>query len=129
MGSTGWSKLARGFSLSRSVEVVVAELSLAAARLQDAGQRLQDGLSRVDLEARDLVGSGWKGDAASAFGQVWEQWHGGAGQVVRGLQTMSELLKVAGNEYARTDEQAAGAIGASGEAIHRVGGGDADAGR
>lgn len=114
--------------MSRSVEVVVAELTLAAARLQDAGQRLQDGLSGVDLETRELLGSGWQGDAASAFGTVWEQWHGGAGRVVRGLQTMSELLTAAGNEYAKTDEQAAGAIGASGEAIDRFGGGNAVAG-
>ncbi|MGW4098415.1 WXG100 family type VII secretion target [Mycobacterium sp. NPDC004974] len=105
--------------MSRSVEVVVAELTLAASRLQDAGQRLQDGLSGVDLETRELLGSGWKGEAASAFGNVWEQWHGGAGQVVRGLQTMSQLLMVAGNEYANTDEQAAGAISSSSQAIDR----------
>jgi ESAT-6 family protein len=99
--------------MDRSVEVVVSELHLAAARLQDAGQRLQDGLSSVDLQTRELLGSGWKGDAASAFGQEWEKWHSGAGQVVRGLQTMSDLLTVAGKEYAKTDEQTAGAVGSS----------------
>jgi WXG100 family type VII secretion target len=99
--------------MDRSVEVVVSELHLAAARLQDAGQRLQDGLSSVDLQTRELLGSGWKGEAASAFGQEWEKWHSGAGQVVRGLQTMSDLLTVAGKEYAKTDEQAAGAVASS----------------
>lgn len=86
---------------------------MAASRLQDAGQRLQDGLSSVDLETSGLLGSGWKGDAASAFGKAWEQWHSGAGQVVRGLQTMSELLNVAGKEYAKIDEQAADALGST----------------
>ncbi|WP_166907505.1 WXG100 family type VII secretion target [Mycobacterium sp. DL440] len=109
--------------MSRSVEVVVSELTLGASRLQDAAQRLQDGLSGVDLETRELLGSGWKSDAASAFGNVWEQWHGGAGQVVRGLQMMSQLLMVAGGEYAKTDEQAAGDIGSSGQAIDAAGGG------
>jgi ESAT-6 family protein len=99
--------------MDRSVEVVVSELHLAAARLQDAGQRLQDGLSSVDLQTRGLLGSGWKGEAASAFGREWEKWHSGAGQVVRGLQTMSDLLTVAGKEYAKTDEQAAGAVNSS----------------
>ena len=101
------------------VEVVVSELLLGAARLRDAGQRLQDGLSSVDLETRELLGSGWKGDAASAFGKEWEKWHGGAGQVVRGLQTMSDLLSLAGKEYAKTDEHAAGALGST---IHASGG-------
>lgn len=91
--------------MGRSVEVVVSELHAAAARLSGAGQRLQDGLSSVDLETRQLLGSGWKGDAASAYATGWDQWHGGAGQVVRGLQTMSELLTIAGKEYAKTDEQ------------------------
>lgn len=109
--------------MGQSVEVVVSELHSAAGRLQDAGQRLQDGLSRVDLETSQLLGSGWKGDAASAFSKAWEQWHGGAGQIVRGLQTMSQLLTVAGKEYAKTDEQAAGAIGSSGQAMDGSGGG------
>jgi WXG100 family type VII secretion target len=99
--------------MGRSVEVVVSELHSAAARLTDAGQRLQDGLSAVDLEVGQLLGSGWKGGAASAFGNEWDKWHGGARQVVRGLQTMSELLTVAGKEYAKTDEQAAQAVSSS----------------
>jgi WXG100 family type VII secretion target len=106
-----------------SVEVVVSELNLAATRLEAAGQRLQDGLSAVDLETQQLLGSGWKGDAASAFGKAWEQWHGGAGQVVRGLQTMAQLLTVAGKEYAKTDQQSAGAIGSSGQATDGTGNG------
>ena len=47
--------------MEQSVEVVVSELDLAATRLADAGQRLQDGLSGVDLEVGQLLGSGWTG--------------------------------------------------------------------
>jgi WXG100 family type VII secretion target len=108
--------------LTLPVEVVVSELLLGAARLRDAGQRLQDGLSSVDLETRELLGSGWKGDAASAFGTQWEKWHGGAGQVVRGLQTMSDLLSLAGKEYAKTDEQGAGALGSTMQGAGGTGG-------
>jgi WXG100 family type VII secretion target len=99
--------------MAHSVEVVVSELHSAAARLADAGQRLQDGLSAVDVEVGQLLGSGWKGGAASAFDKEWDKWHGGAGQVIRGLQTMSQLLTVAGKEYAKTDEQAGAAINSS----------------
>lgn len=99
--------------MGQAVEVVVSELTSASARLADAGQRLQDGLSTVDLEVGQLLGSGWRGGAASAFGTEWDKWHSGAGQVVRGLQAMSDLLRIAGREYAKTDEQAAGALGSS----------------
>ena len=99
--------------MERSVEVVVSELQAASERLRQAGQRLQDGLSGVDLETRQLLGSGWKGDAASAYGPAWDQWHTGAGQVVRGLQTMSDLLSVAGKEYAKTDQQSGDALNAT----------------
>jgi WXG100 family type VII secretion target len=96
--------------MERPVEVVVSDLHLASSRLRDAAQRLQDGLSSVDLETRELLGSGWKGGAASAFSGAWDQWHNGAGQVIRGVQTMSELLRVAADQYARADEQGADAI-------------------
>lgn len=99
--------------MGRSVEVVVSELQAAAERLRDAGRRLQDGLSGVDLETRQLLGSGWKGDAASAYGPAWDQWHTGAGQVIRGLQTMADLLNLAGKEYAKTDEQSGEALNAT----------------
>jgi WXG100 family type VII secretion target len=99
--------------MGQAVEVIVSELNSASVRLADAGQRLQDGLSSVDLEIGQVLGSGWKGGAASAFGTEWDKWHSGAGQVVRGLQTMSDLLRIAGREYAKTDEQAAGALGSS----------------
>ncbi|MDY6869433.1 MAG: WXG100 family type VII secretion target [Actinomycetota bacterium] len=99
--------------MGQAVEVVVSELTSASVRLADAGQRLQDGLSTVDLEIGQLSGSGWKGGAASAFGAEWDQWHSGAGQVVRGLQAMSDLLRIAGREYAKTDEQVAGTLGSS----------------
>ncbi|PRC47068.1 hypothetical protein C6A85_86860 [Mycobacterium sp. ITM-2017-0098] len=91
--------------MGHSVEVVVSELAAAADRLRGTGQRLQDGLSSVDFETRQLLGGGWKGDAASAYGTSWDQWHRGAGQVVRGLQTMADLLTVAAKEYSKTDEQ------------------------
>lgn len=99
--------------MGQSVEVVVSELTSASARLEDAAQRLQDGLSSVDDETTQLLGSGWKGGAASAYGPAWEQWHSGAEQVVEGLQRMSELLTIAGREYAKTDESGAEALGST----------------
>ena len=116
--------------MGQSVDVVVSELHSAAARLEGAAQRLQDGLSTVDNETTQLLGSGWKGEAASAYGPAWNQWHEGATKVIEGLQRMSELLTIAGKEYAKTDEQASGALdssmqGSGGSAAGSTGGQDA----
>ena len=82
----------------------------ASARFKDAAQQLQDGLSSVDLETTQLLGSGWKGGAATAFGTAWDGWHNGAGQVVRGLQSMGDMLSLAGKEYAKGDSDNARAL-------------------
>ncbi|MHC9292575.1 WXG100 family type VII secretion target [Mycobacterium sp. LTG2003] len=117
-----------GGRVGQPVEVVTSELHSAAARLADAGQRLQDGLSSVDLEVGQLLGSGWQGGAASAYQTEWDKWHTGAGQVVRGLQTMSELLRRAADEYARTDHQAADAVRSSFQPGNAAGPGSSPAG-
>jgi len=99
--------------VSQSVEVVESELNSASARLESAAQRLKDGLAGVDDETKALLGSGWKGGAASAYGPAWDGWHEGAEQVITALQRMSELLSVAGKEYAKADQQGAEAIGST----------------
>jgi WXG100 family type VII secretion target len=85
----------------------------ASARLESAAQRLKDGLASVNDETTQLLGSGWKGGAASAYGPAWDAWHDGADQVVQGLQRMSELLNIAGKEYAKTDDSGADALGST----------------
>ncbi len=109
--------------MSGSVEVVTSELHVAAGRLRASAQRLQDGLSSVDLETSNLLSSGWKGEAATAFGKYWDQWHNGAGQVVRALQTMSDALDEAGRVYAAQDEEAGRALVSSMQGGSGSGGG------
>lgn len=99
--------------MGQPLEVVVTDLAVASARLADARQRLQDGLSAVDLSVDQLMGSGWKGGAASAYRNEWDKWHSGAGQIIRGLQSMSESLKAAGDQYASSDQQGAEAVGST----------------
>ncbi|WP_396906499.1 WXG100 family type VII secretion target [Mycolicibacterium phlei] len=99
--------------MGQSLEVVTSELRSASATLADTSQRLQDGLAAVDLSVDQLLGSGWKGGAASAYSEQWDKWHNGAGQVIRGLQSMAESLKLAADSYSTTDQQAAGAVGSS----------------
>lgn len=99
--------------MGQSVELVESELHAASARLESAAQRLKEGLASVNDETTQLLGSGWKGGAASAYGPAWEGWHTGAEQVVQALQRMSELLSIAGKEYAKTDQAGADALGST----------------
>ena len=99
--------------MGQSVELVESELQAASARLGSAAQRLKDGLASVNDETTQLLGSGWKGGAASAYGPAWDGWHEGAEQVVQALQRMSELLSIAGKEYAKTDQEGADALGST----------------
>lgn len=113
--------------MGRPLELVQSEFSSASSSLSHAAQELQDGLSHVDLSVSQLLTSDWKGDAASAFRKVWDQWHNGAGQVVQGLQAMSSLLSVAGKQYGNTDEQGGAAISSSMDGGGFAGGGGAAA--
>jgi WXG100 family type VII secretion target len=99
--------------VGQPVEVVVSDLHSASARLADSAQQLQDGLSSVNDETTQLLGSGWKGGAASAYAPVWQQWNDGAKKVVEGLQRMSEMLDIAAKEYAKTDQSAAEGLGST----------------
>ncbi|KQY04354.1 hypothetical protein ASD37_20720 [Mycobacterium sp. Root135] len=99
--------------MGQSVELVESELHAASARLESAAQRLKEGLASVNDETTQLLGSGWKGGAASAYGPAWDGWHEGAEQVVQALQRMSELLSIAGKEYAKTDQAGADALGST----------------
>lgn len=99
--------------MGQPVDVVVSELHSAAARLEHAAQRLQDGLASVNDETTRLLAADWKGEAASAYGPAWNQWHEGATKVIEGLRRMSELLDIAGKEYTRTDESAAEGVGST----------------
>lgn len=108
--------------MGQPLEVVASDVHSAAARLQEAGQRLQDGLSGVDLETRELLGSGWRGEAASAFSSVWEQWHSGAGQIqplAQAGQVAAGLAQVAA-QVAQVAEQAAQADESAGTSDARL---------
>jgi WXG100 family type VII secretion target len=61
-----------------------------------------------------LLGSGWTGQAGSAFGGVWQRWHEGAEELVRGLETMAGLLDEAAYGYHRTDTSGAAAVDSAG---------------
>lgn len=89
-------------------------LAHVSAEFDAAAQQLRDGLGSLDGEVRQILGSTWTGEAASAYNAVWREWHEGSSKVLQGLMTMSELLKSAAGGYSGTDQAGGASIAASG---------------
>lgn len=94
--------------------VTPAELESVSAELHTLAEGMRSGLSSLDGQVADLLGTGWSGSAASAYHGVWTEWHDGANQVAQGLTAMSSLLTEAASRYAATDQSAAGDIAGGG---------------
>lgn len=94
--------------VSESVVVGVAKA------LRSAVDETRSGLAGVDGELARLLGSGWTGQAGSAFGEVWTRWHDGAENVVKGLESMASALEQAVQGYVDTDAEGRAAVESAG---------------
>ena len=96
------------------LQVTEARLASTAADLRSVVEETLAGLSNLDDQLSGLLGSGWTGQAGSAFDGVWKRWHEGAEQLVRGLDTMAGLLEEAAHGYSKTDASGGTAIDSAG---------------
>jgi WXG100 family type VII secretion target len=96
------------------VQVTEAQVVSVAEDLRTVVEETRSGLSSLDGQLSGLLGSGWTGQAGSAFGDVWQRWHEGADELVRGLDTMAGLLEEAAHGYHQTDTAGGAAIDSSG---------------
>jgi WXG100 family type VII secretion target len=94
--------------------VETSALVAVSGELDSVAQGLRSGVSSLDNEVASLLGSGWSGEAASAYSGVWQEWHEGAQQVAEGLMRMSALLQEAAGRYWTTDESGAAGISGAG---------------
>jgi WXG100 family type VII secretion target len=99
----------------------VGELQVTETALQAVAQEVRavvdetrSGLTTLDGQLHGLLGSGWTGQAGSAFGDVWQRWHGGAENMLRGLDTMAGALEEAAQRYQSTDVGGAAAVDSAG---------------
>lgn len=72
------------------------------------------GLTSLDGELASLLGSGWTGEAGSAFGEAWTRWHEGAENLVKGLESMASALEQAVQAYGSTDADGQAAVESAG---------------
>ena len=96
------------------LQVTEAQVVAVAGELRSVVEETRTGLSALDGQLSGLLGSGWTGQAGSAFGDVWQRWHEGASELVRGLDTMAGVLETAAQSYQQTDAASGGAIDGSG---------------
>lgn len=96
------------------LQVSTTELVAVSNELDTLAQALRSGLGSLDADISEALGAGWSGDAATAYGEVWRDWHEGAAQVIEGLNRMSSLLQDAAERYSATDVASGDGISGAG---------------
>ena len=84
-------------------EVDPTELFAAGVRVSEAAVDGRESMTRVRLDADDLFAGSWTGVAAAAFHGGFEEWLGGARQMLAGLEDLSSALTTAGHDYAHAE--------------------------
>jgi WXG100 family type VII secretion target len=79
-------------------------------------EELREELSRLSREW-DNVSHGWSGVAASAFTQIWEEWHEGAANIVETLAESSRRLAKAAVLYEERDANSAQMLDSAGDGV------------
>lgn len=85
-------------------DVDPAELFAAGARVSEGAGEGRAELARLRAAAADLLGHGWRGEAAAAFGQAWREWSDGAQLVLAGLDDMARALGVTAADYEQNEQ-------------------------
>jgi WXG100 family type VII secretion target len=89
-----------------NVHVDYQELQRSASQLKSAQQDIESQLGRLKSMIDNLVSSGFVTDQASGkFQQSYDQWNGGAKNVIQGLQGMSGFLEKAVAQHQQLDSE------------------------
>lgn len=91
-------------------EVDPSELFAAGARVSEGAADGHGSLTRVRLDAEDLFAGGWTGAAGAAFERGFEDWLGGARQMLAGLEDLASALTAAGHDYECSERTNAGSL-------------------
>ncbi len=91
------------------LRVTEVQVLSVAGDLRAVVEETRSGVSSLDGQLSGLLGSGWTGEAGSAFGGVWQRWHEGAEELVRGLDNMAAALEEAAQGY-QTDTDGSASV-------------------
>jgi WXG100 family type VII secretion target len=82
----------------------------ASQALAGAAKDLHTRLIELDGQVREML-AGWQGGAGTAYGQAWDLWHRGAGEVQLGLSKLAEAVGIAGVDFQGMDSASADVVG------------------
>ncbi len=77
----------------------------ASQALSGAAKDLHIRLLELDGQVRELL-AGWQGGSGDAYGQAWDLWHRGTGEVQLGLSILAKAVGVAGVDFQNRDDTA-----------------------
>ena len=90
--------MAAGFDIAPSA------LATASGEVDRVHGELAAALGDVRAEVTSLVGDGWRGAAATAFGAGYDEWQRGATQVLAALLDTGSALSVSRAAYVGADD-------------------------
>jgi WXG100 family type VII secretion target len=70
--------------------------------LSGAAKDLQTRLVELDGQVREML-AGWQGGAGGAYGEAWDLWHKGAGEVQLGLAILAKTVENSGVQFQAQD--------------------------
>ncbi len=82
----------------------------ASQALAGAAKDLHARLIELDGQVRNML-AGCQGGAGGAYGQAWDLWHRGAGEVQLGLSKLAEVVGIAGVDFQGMDSASAQMMG------------------
>jgi ESAT-6 family protein len=83
---------------------------MTVAQIEAAALRLRHDRDTVSGQVEALL-DGWRGAAATAYGEGWTEWRDGADLVLAGLEAMVRLLGAVEVSFVETDGGRETAIG------------------
>jgi WXG100 family type VII secretion target len=89
--------------------IVPDHVSDAGKYVQQTAETLVNGVRAADTDVQGLM-STWKGTAATAYVNGWDETRDGALDVLEALNTMAELLGVVATECKATDTTNANSV-------------------
>ena len=93
-------------AMSERIDVDPAIMQAAADALAASAQTLHTGLTELDAEVVEMLGS-WQGAAGHAYAQGWQQWRIGAQHVQSVLAGISEWVSSAADAFEARDRASA----------------------
>jgi WXG100 family type VII secretion target len=91
------------------VRVQPDAMHVASQALSSAAKDLRTRLLELDGHVRELL-AGWHGGAGGAYGEAWDSWHRGAGEVQHGLSILARAVGAVGVQFDSQEQSSAQAV-------------------